>query len=232
MKWLFSVDPESRDGERVEGGIDRAAGSGKGFSLKITAGGMESTYEAGSETVKLGTIVEIAEAAGEVILEIYEKDAEEWEQKVKSDSSPLTQADLKANELICERLAEAYPSIPIMSEENKQAPFEERVRWEYYFCIDPLDGTKEFIKRNGEFTVNIALLKTTDNIASPVLGVVSTPVAKKTHMACLGAGAYLREEDGEPAKISVSTYKESDEGLTLVCSRSHLDDKTKEFIAQ
>uniref|UniRef100_A0A7S2ZA61 3'(2'),5'-bisphosphate nucleotidase 1 n=2 Tax=Rhodosorus marinus TaxID=101924 RepID=A0A7S2ZA61_9RHOD len=193
---------------------------------------MESVYDTGSDKIVLGSIVEIAEAAGLRILEIYDKDVAEWDQKVKSDSSPLTQADLQANAIICEKLIALFPNIPIMSEENKQAPYEERIQWEHYWCVDPLDGTKEFIKRNGEFTVNIALCKTTDKVATPVLGVVHTPVSKKTHMAALGSGAFLRLGDAAPNKIEVSTYKGSDSGLTLVCSRSHLDDKTKAFMAK
>lgn len=191
---------------------------------------MDSVYVADGENIKLGAIVEIAEAAGLKILEIYEKDDAEWDQKVKSDDSPLTQADLQANAVICEKLNALFPSIPIMSEENKQAPYEERIKWSHYWCVDPLDGTKEFIKRNGEFTVNIALCHTVDKSASPVLGVVHTPVARKTHMASRGAGSYVKMGD-EVTKISALKYKDSDEGLILVCSRSHLDDKTKAFMA-
>ncbi|MGB7402441.1 MAG: 3'(2'),5'-bisphosphate nucleotidase CysQ, partial [Arcobacter sp.] len=121
------------------------------------------------ETINLNDIKEIALKASEVIMEIYNKD---FEVEYKEDNSPLTEADIKSNEIICNSLINLYPNISIMSEENKQTDYEIRKEWEYYWCIDPIDGTKEFIKKNGEFTVNIALIHNQE----PVLGVVYAPV--------------------------------------------------------
>lgn len=190
---------------------------------------MENIFREEDISVNVGEIVEIAKAAGEAILVIYDQPSEDWDQKVKSDDSPLTAADLKSNAVICEKLSDMFPSIPIMSEETKQAPFEERSQWRYYFCIDPLDGTKEFIKRNGEFTVNIALMKKENGCARPVLGVVYTPVTKRAHFAVDKNGAFLEDAKGV-RPIHALKYNPSDSGLIIVCSRSHLDERTQAII--
>ena len=117
------------------------------------------------EKIKLDNIAAIAKDAGEAIMEIY---AADFSVAFKEDGSPLTQADILANTIICEALAVAYPQIPILSEENKTVPYEARQGWEYYWCVDPIDGTKEFVEKNGQFTVNIALI----HRDTPVLGVV------------------------------------------------------------
>lgn len=153
----------------------------------------------------------------------------------KSDDSPLTQADLAANAVICERLKSLH-SFPIMSEETKAAPYSERSSWSAYWCVDPLDGTKEFIKRNGEFTVNIALMQAVDDSnpsygARPVLGVVYAPVLKKIYFAASGIGAYVRTTlESEATGIKCLEFSESDENLVFVCSRSHLDERTQKYL--
>ncbi len=105
--------------------------------------------------IKLKDVTDIAVKAGDAVMQIYKRD---FNVTYKNDNSPLTGADKKSNEIICFRLKETYPEIPIISEENKEIPHETRKNLEYYWLIDPLDGTKEFIKKNGEFTVNIALI--------------------------------------------------------------------------
>lgn len=107
------------------------------------------------EKIDIEDLKEIALKAGEAIMQIYNKD---FSVDYKDDKSPLTEADLKSNEIICTNLQKLYPNIPIMSEENKQVSYDTRKDWEYYFCVDPIDGTKEFIKKNDEFTINIALI--------------------------------------------------------------------------
>ena len=128
------------------------------------------------EKIKLQDIVGIAKEAGDVIMQIYQQD---FKIAYKGDKSPLTEADIKSNEVICSALRKLYSTIPILSEENKTIAYKERKNWIYYWCIDPIDGTKEFIKKNGEFTVNIALIHKN----TPVLGVVYAPAINEMYKA-------------------------------------------------
>jgi len=139
----------------------------------------------------------------------------------KEDKSPLTHADTKANEIICNSLLKAYPSIPILSEENKIETYEIRKNWEYFWLIDPLDGTKEFIKRNGEFTVNIALIHKNE----PILGVVYVPVLNDMYIAKKGSGAF---KNG--VKLPLDINQNSKKKLTIAASKSHLSKETQAFI--
>jgi 3'(2'), 5'-bisphosphate nucleotidase len=166
------------------------------------------------ENIDLEKIVQIGRKAGEAILEVYKKD---FDVEFKADQSPLTQADKKANEIICNGLKELYPEIPILSEENKQIPYSERKDWQCYWCVDPLDGTKEFVKRNGEFTVNIALI--CDRV--PVLGVVYAPVIDKMYKAAQGRGAYVNNK-----KLPLKTS----DVFSVVASKSHNTPETRAFI--
>jgi 3'(2'), 5'-bisphosphate nucleotidase len=134
-------------------------------------------------------IVELARKAGDAILEVY---ASDFDVQSKDDESPLTQADLAAHRRIIAGLAELTPDLPVISEEGGLPPFETRGQWPTYWLIDPLDGTKEFVNRNGEFTVNVALV----NEGRPVFGVVHVPVLRKTYVGCEGHGAELRAEGG------------------------------------
>jgi len=126
--------------------------------------------------INLDDIKEIALKAGNAIMEIYNRD---FNIAYKDDQSPLTEADIRANEIICCKLESLYPNIPILSEENKEVPYNTRKAWTYYWCIDPIDGTKEFIKKNGEFTINIALIHN----SSPVLGIVYAPALDELYSA-------------------------------------------------
>jgi len=170
------------------------------------------------KTIDLEKIIEIAKDAGRVIMEVYQKD---FSIEYKDDSSPLTEADLKSNELICEALIRLYPHIPILSEENKMVSYEERKEWDYFWLIDPIDGTKEFIKKNGEFTVNIALIKE----GIPILGVVYAPVLEDIYSAKKGEGAF---KNGE--KLPLLFNNSPKEKLKVVASKSHLSNETQEFI--
>ena len=154
-------------------------------------------------------LCEVALQAGKAILEIYQ--AEQASVTHKEDQSPLTQADLASNKIICQRLNEKYPQIPLISEENKSVDFIERKKWDECFIIDPLDGTKEFIKKNGEFTVNIAWIKK----GSPLAGVVYAPVLDEMYYADEN-GAFVRDKKG----ISKLPLKECHE-MIIVGSRSH-----------
>jgi len=170
------------------------------------------------EKIDLEKIVEIAQKAGDAIMQIYKED---FSIEYKKDNSPLTQADLASNTIICESLTALHPSIPIMSEENAQVEYSERKEWEYYWCIDPIDGTKEFIKKNGEFTVNIALIYKN----TPVLGVVYAPALKDMYKAKKGEGAYKNNQ-----KLPLHVNTSPDEKLVVVASKSHLSEETQAFI--
>ena len=140
----------------------------------------------------------IAVAAGEAILTVYQRD---FSVEQKDDDSPLTEADLAAHHLILAELNKLTPHVPVLSEEAADIPWSERQQWTEYWLVDPLDGTKEFIKRNGEFTVNIALIQQ----GEPVLGVIHAPVLDKTYAAAEGLGA-TRQQDGLTETIRAVSY--------------------------
>ncbi|RLA84219.1 MAG: 3'(2'),5'-bisphosphate nucleotidase [Epsilonproteobacteria bacterium] len=168
--------------------------------------------------INLEDIKAIALEAGSAIMKIYKKD---FTVEYKDDKSPLTEADLKANEIICLKLQELYSNIPIMSEENKQVDYEVRKDWECYWCIDPIDGTKEFIKKNDEFTVNIALICKNE----PVLGVVYAPAIDEMYSAKRGFGAF---KNG--MKLPLVKNNNKKEKMRVVASKSHLSEETQSFI--
>ena len=171
-------------------------------------------------------VVEIARAAGAVIMDIYNNEAD-FQIENKQDESPLTIADRTANQVICDGLERLDVQYPIVSEENKAIPYEERSTFEYSWLVDPLDGTKEFIKRNGEFTVNIALVHN----GQLEMGVVYAPVTEEMFWAVKGAGAFM-EKAGVRTSLEAKSFTLSDEGLGVVCSRSHLNDATQAFVDQ
>lgn len=174
--------------------------------------------------IDIAIIKKIAQEAGEAIMEIYNSD---FAVEVKEDKSPLTVADKASNEVIVNSLQSHYPSIPIISEENKLTSYNERKGWNYCWVVDPLDGTKEFINRNGEFTVNIALLKGNE----PVLGVVYVPAQAKTYFAKKGEGAFLI--DGEASPIRLTVRKLANDGvLKVVGSRSHNSPEVDAYVNQ
>jgi 3'(2'), 5'-bisphosphate nucleotidase len=139
----------------------------------------------------------------------------------------LTIADQKANQIICDGLLKLTPNIPIISEENKEIEYTKRKDFDYAWLVDPLDGTKEFIKRNGEFTVNIALL----HYGKTVMGVVYIPATDEIYWANYGKGAYVSDQEGQQ-QLKAPAFELSQKGLGVVCSRSHLNEETANFIAQ
>ncbi|MDH3531485.1 MAG: 3'(2'),5'-bisphosphate nucleotidase CysQ [Gammaproteobacteria bacterium] len=166
-------------------------------------------------------IVTLAVAAGDAILEVY---ATDFDVQSKADTSPLTQADLAAHRHIAQGLDKLTPDIPVISEECGLPAFAERSQWPRYWLIDPLDGTKEFVSRNGEFTVNIALIES----HRPVFGVVHVPVQGKTYIGCKGYGAELREGDARPAALHVAAS--SARPVRVVGSRSHRGSSLDAFL--
>lgn len=170
----------------------------------------------------LEVVIRIAKAAGSKILEVYNSDIEV---ETKDDDSPLTLADKLSNEVIVAGLEKHFPDIPILSEESTNASFEERQGWEYFWCVDPLDGTKEFIKKNDEFTVNIALV----HYQIPIIGVIYVPVTGVMYYSTRGEGCFKREKNGSEHQMRIMPY--SGQGpFRIVASRSHINDETKEFI--
>lgn len=169
----------------------------------------------------LKNIETLAMHAGAAILEVYESD--DFGVDHKDDDSPLTKADLAAHNVIVAGLEQLTPDIPVLSEESADVPFEERQKWKKYWLVDPLDGTKEFIKRNGEFTVNIALIEE----GKSVLSVVYVPVTEVSYSAAVGVGVFKRK-DGK--KSSISVMKNSRFRPTIVGSRSHMNDEVKTYL--
>jgi 3'(2'), 5'-bisphosphate nucleotidase len=167
--------------------------------------------------INIQDIVVIAKDAGSAIMQVYMQD---FEVEYKQDNSPLTLADKKANEIIEDGLNQLIVNFPILSEEGRDIPYEERKHWEYFWLIDPLDGTKEFVKRNDEFTVNIALIHKN----TPVLGVVYAPALDICYWAKQGKGAF---KDSEKLPLESKKYRDT---YKIVASRSHMSDKTKIFI--
>ncbi len=178
-------------------------------------------------SIDIKDIITIAKKAGDSIMKIYDKD---FSIEYKDDTSPLTEADTKSNEMICMGLQEAYPEIPLLSEENGEVPYEVRKNWEYYWCIDPIDGTKEFIKKNGEFTVNIALIHNN----TPVLGVVYVPALSEMYFAKQGEGAYKAMvdsiENARKLPLSEEQNRKEENEVVVVASKSHLTEETQDFI--
>jgi len=169
----------------------------------------------------LETVRGIALDAGRRILDIYERG---FEVAKKADRSPVTDADRAAHALISDRLAALTPGTPILSEESASVSFPLRAAWTRFWLVDPLDGTKEFISRNGEFTVNIALVES----GRPALGVVHVPVLGTTYFACRGQGAHKQYPDGRSHPIHVR----GNAGVRpmIVASRSHASPEIKTFL--
>jgi len=170
------------------------------------------------EHINIDDIIAIAQKAGNVIMEIYTKD---FTVEYKDDKSPLTEADTKANAVIVEGLSALAVSFPILSEEGKTIPYDERKNWEYFWMVDPLDGTKEFIKKNGEFTVNIALIHKN----TPILGVVYAPALGEMYWSKQGEGAFKNK-----VRLPLKTNNAPEKSVTVVASKSHLSDETVNFI--
>ncbi len=170
----------------------------------------------------LENVNQVAKIAGERIMEVY---ATHFEVEQKADKSPLTMADMAAHNTIVEELQKLTPNWPILSEESAKIPFSERSNWQRYWLVDPLDGTREFVKRNGEFTVNIALI---DN-HKPIMGVVYVPVTGVIYYAALDHGAYkcLPEQSPEPIKVRTCPK----DSLIIAGSRSHAGESLQKFIA-
>tara|TARA_R110002167_G_C12702920_1_gene653888 strand:+ start:8466 stop:9305 length:840 start_codon:yes stop_codon:yes gene_type:complete len=169
-------------------------------------------------TELINSISHIATLAGQEIMAVY-TNAAGITVTNKEDHSPLTEADTRANALICTQLQKLTPDIPILSEETTLTPFAQRQQWQEYWLIDPLDGTKEFIDRNGEFTVNIALIRD----GAPVLGVVHAPVTGTSWLGVIGLGAWKRGENEALEHIKTRAFEGEmlQSTIRIVASRRH-----------
>ncbi len=163
--------------------------------------------------VSIDQIISISIEAGKAIMMVYGDEEKFKHVDFKSDDSPLTEADTLSNNIIVEKLSALYPEIPVISEEIESMPYEQRKDWKSFFLVDPLDGTKEFIKRNGEFTVNIALIEN----GIPVLGVIYVPVKKEVYAGEISKGSFkiVGEDRVSLGALCIKEIK------TAVGSRSH-----------
>jgi 3'(2'), 5'-bisphosphate nucleotidase len=169
----------------------------------------------------LDPVAELARVAGGKILEIYNS---EFAIEEKADKSPLTAADMASHHAITEGLQALTAGIPVLSEESASLPYSERSTWQRYWLVDPLDGTREFIKRNGEFTVNIALIEN----GVPALGIVHVPVSGVSYLGCRGKGAFKQEPGGKRRPIRVRKLGAGP--VMVVGSRSHRGDSLNRFL--
>ncbi|HEK86796.1 MAG TPA: 3'(2'),5'-bisphosphate nucleotidase CysQ [Candidatus Aminicenantes bacterium] len=196
------------------------------------------------------TVLEIIRQAGVEVLNVYARLEKDWDVQLKDDRTPVTEADRASNRIISEGLRKLWPDIPILSEESQEIPYELRKKFEYFWLLDPLDGTKEFIKRNGEFTINLALITRHQTAA----GFISVPCKGLIYYAVKGEGAYRLQDEGgaeegnsllnknkknknndfkiEVSKLRAAEFSPDEPGLIVVASRSHFDPETQKFIEQ
>jgi len=168
------------------------------------------------------SLMQIARKAGRAILDVYYT---EFEVTHKADQSPLTVADEAANDIIISELSSLYPDIPIISEETAETTYSTRRKWPYVWLVDPLDGTKEFVQRNGEFTVNIALVAK----GEPVWGMIHVPVSGATYHASIGSGAFRSDNNNETESIASTS---PDKKLVIASSRSHVSPEVEKYVLQ
>ncbi|WP_417539273.1 3'(2'),5'-bisphosphate nucleotidase CysQ [Marinobacter sp.] len=168
----------------------------------------------------LPEVIKVADEASTRVLHIYQSD---FKVSYKEDESPITAADVASHEIIVKGLRNISQDIPVLSEEGAQAPWEERKQWRRFWLVDPIDGTKEFTQRTGEFTVNIALIED----GEPVLGVVTAPALKEAFWGIKGEGAYKRDRTGREHRIRVTELPDT---IRVVASKNHMNDETRDFI--
>lgn len=181
----------------------------------------------------INKLVDICKKSNEIALKIYDNYVSNGINiTYKNDNSPLTEADLRVNEYICEELNKMNnifnKNILIISEENKNRPYNERSKFDWVWLIDPIDGTKEFLKKNGQFTVNIGLCFKGD----PVFGVVGIPVEHCIYYGCKNIGSYkLNTKNNNSVKIKCSKFSMNNSDLRIVCSSSHMNKDTEKYIS-
>jgi len=173
--------------------------------------------------ILINSVKDIALEAGSAIMDVYYAD---YDIQIKADNSPVTEADKNANTIIVNKLNQLVPDIPILSEEGRSIPFVERKKWEYFWLIDPLDGTKEFIKKNDEFTVNIALVKN----GIPIFGVVHAPALNTLYWGKVDDGAYKKY--GQSIEMKINVLDKISHPVIVAGSRSHPSERMNVFMKQ
>lgn len=168
----------------------------------------------------LPEVIKIADEASEKVLRIYQSD---FKVNYKEDESPITAADLASHDIIVKGLRKISRDIPVLSEEGAQIAWDDRKQWRRFWLVDPIDGTKEFTQRTGEFTVNIALIED----GEPVMGVVTAPALKEAFWGIKGEGANKRDRTGRVHRIRVA---EPPATRRVVASKNHMNDETRNFI--
>jgi 3'(2'), 5'-bisphosphate nucleotidase len=169
-------------------------------------------------------VIDLAKHAGEKILEFYHHD--HLAIKIKSDNSPVTEADIVAHQTIVAGLQQLTPELPVLSEESAMIPFAQRQQWQCYWLIDPIDGTKEFIDHTDDFAISIALVEA----HKPILGIVYAPALKICYFACEGAGAFKQSADQTPQSIHTASWQNA--SYRIATSRRHGIDKLQKFLQQ
>ena len=177
------------------------------------------------EELDLNDLIRICHEAGKAIMDVYER---EFDVQIKADASPLTQADLRSHVIITARLGELYPQVPVLSEESAdKAPYEVRKHWTQCWLVDPLDGTKEFVKRNGQFTINIALVRD----SRPVAGIVYAPALDLLYYGTENGGAFKLAGGGQASRLPVPGARQTN-ALVIVGSLSHSTPELDAFVAE
>ncbi|MCP3673788.1 MAG: 3'(2'),5'-bisphosphate nucleotidase CysQ [Gammaproteobacteria bacterium] len=172
--------------------------------------------------------VDVAEQAALLIMDVYKKS--DFDVQIKSDKTPVTQADLLAHHLIVKELSKLTPEIPILSEESINIPWRARKKWQIYWLIDPLDGTKEFVDRNGEFTINIALISNN----KPIIGIVLAPAVEQLYMAAKNIGAFKQTDGKTLTPINSCSVPESggQKNFRVVIGRRSFSDSLNALFAK
>ncbi len=180
-----------------------------------------SSFEINTENIN--KLIRTSIEAGNAIMDIYDTN---FVIEEKNDSSPLTEADLVSNKIITESLLKISPDIPILSEESSKIEFAQRSLWKEYWLVDPLDGTKEFIKKNGEFTTNIALIKNN----APILGIIHVPAKNETYYGSKETGAFFIKGNLDSKKEKIFVSQEMGARIKVVSSRSHPSNELKSLL--
>lgn len=186
---------------------------------------MDVSEKIGQEDIDF--LISMLRESGDMMLHIYAADAS-WDLHFKADQSPVTKADTMSDTFISTALAERYPDIPIISEEGANAHFDIRRKYITFWLLDPLDGTKEFIHKTGEFTINLALI----HHNQPILGFIYVPVLRMAYVGIRGKGAMKVNQNGHKTPIKASTFSMHDEGIRVLKSRHGIDERTKVFITK
>ena len=174
---------------------------------------------------QLTILLKIIREAGSEILSVY-SDNSNFRVNYKDDDSPITKADRLANRIIVRALGKLPVNFPILSEESEKPLYRERESWTDYWLVDPLDGTKEFIKRNGEFTVNIAHIRN----GVPEMGAVHVPVSGVTYLGKKGSGAWMVDQDDITKEIQARKMENSSSSIKVLTSRSHSNDSLDNLV--